>query len=58
MIRSHQFRLLRHRERMTLPEGKVIGIIAFIIVGALGGAIAKALMPGDSVGTSSAYAEL
>lgn len=43
---------------MTLPEGKVIGIIAFIIVGALGGAIAKALMPGDSVGTSSAYAEL
>jgi uncharacterized membrane protein YeaQ/YmgE (transglycosylase-associated protein family) len=34
----------------TTPQGGHVGIIAFIILGLLAGAIAKAIMPGDDPG--------
>ena len=40
----------RERSVAVLAKGKNMGIIAFIILGLLAGAIAKALMPGDDPG--------
>src|SRR4026208_1212944 len=40
----------RNGTLVPLPGGQFMGIIAFIILGALAGAIAKALLPGDDPG--------
>ena len=47
---AHAARGTRVRKRHTNLGGQHMGIIAFIILGAIGGAIAKALLPGDDPG--------